>query len=95
MFHVKRKYSDVKQHKFMLEFGGLCAFFRKNILHITLRELSNKSGVPIPTLSSFELGRSSNLRFLYIYLVSCETESQKNILINGIDQILERGYNYD
>jgi len=92
---VKRKYSNVKQHKFMLEFGGLCAFFRKEILHITLRELSNKSGVPIPTLSSFELGRSSNLRFLYVYLVSCETESQKNILISGIDQILERGYNYD
>ena len=79
----------------MIEFGSLCAFFRKHILHITLRELSNKSGVPIPTLSSFELGRSSNLRFLYIYLVSCETELQKNILIDGIDQILERGYNYD
>ena len=79
----------------MLEFGGLCAFFRKNILHITLRELSIKSGVPVPTLSSFELGRSSNLRFLYIYLVTCETESQKNILINGVDHILERGYNYD
>lgn len=92
---MKQKYSNIKQHKFMLEFGGLCAFFRKNILHITLRELSIKSGVPIPTLSSFELGRSSNLRFLYIYLVTCETESQKNILINGIDQILERGYNYD
>lgn len=92
---MKRKYSNVKQNQFMLEFGGLCAFFRKHILHITLRELSNKSGIPIPTLSSFELGRSSNLRFLYIYLVSCETESQKNILIDGIDQILERGYNYD
>ena len=92
---MKHKYSNLHQHKFMLEFGGLCSFFRKNILHMTLRELSNKSGVPIPTLSSFELGRSSNLRFLYIYLVSCETESQKNILIDGIDQILERGYNYD
>lgn len=92
---MKRKYSNTHQRKFMLEFGGLCAFFRKNILHITLRELSSKSGVPIPTLSSFELGRSTNLRFLYIYLVSCETESQKNILISGIDQILERGYNYD
>lgn len=92
---MKHKYSNVKQRKFMSEFGGLCAFFRKNILDMTLRELSIKSGIPVPTLSSFELGRSSNLRFLYIYLVSCETESQKNILISGIDQILERGYNYD
>lgn len=79
----------------MLEVGGLCAFFRKEILKITLKELSNESGIPIPTLSSFELGRSSNLRFLYIYLVSCETDSQKNILIDSIDKILERGYNYD
>lgn len=92
---MERKYSKVKQRKFMLEFGGLCAFFRKNVLHITLRELSNKSGIPVPTISSFELGRSSNLSFLYIYLVSCETETQKNILIYGIDKILERGYNYD
>ena len=92
---MEHKYSNDKQQQFMNEFGGLCAFFRKHILHITLRELSNKSGIPIPTLSSFELGRSSNLRFLYIYLVSCETESQKNILIDGIDQILERSYNYD
>ena len=92
---MKHKYSNVKQRNFMIEFGGLCAFFRKEILHITLRELSIKSGIPIPTLSSFELGRSSNLRFLYIYLVTCETESQKNILINGVDKILERGYNYD
>ena len=92
---MKHKYSNVKQRKFMIEFGGLCAFFRKEILHITLRELSIKSGVPIPTLSSFELGRSSNLRFLYIYLVTCETESQNSILIDGIDQNLERSYNYD
>lgn len=92
---MEQKYSNVKQHKFMLEFGSLCSFFRKEILHITLRELSNKSGVPIPTLSSFELGRSSNLRFLYIYFVSCETETQKSILIYRIYQILERGYNYD
>ena len=61
---MKRKYSSLHQRKFMLEFGCLCAFFRKNILHITLRELSIKSGIPVPTLSSFELGRSSNLRFL-------------------------------
>lgn len=92
---MEQKYSNVKQHKFMLEFGSLCSLFRKEILHITLRELSNKSGVPIPTLSSFELGRSSNLRFLYIYFVSCETETQKSILIYRIYQILERGYNYD
>ena len=92
---MKRKYSNVKQRKFMLEFGGLCAFFRKEILHITLRELSIKSGVPIPTLSSFELGRSSNLRFLYIYLVSCETKQQKNIFIDSIDELLERNYYND
>ena len=92
---MEHKYSNVKQQQFMNEFGGLCAFFRKHILHITLRELSIKSGVPIPTLSSFELGRSSNLRFLYIYFVSCETETQKSILIYRIYQILEKGYNYD
>ena len=92
---MKQNYSNGKQHEFMLEFGGLCAFFRKEIWHITLKELSIKSGVPIPTLSSFELGRSSNLRFLYIYLVSCETAQQKNIFIDSIDSVLNRGFYYD
>ena len=92
---MKQKYSSVRQRKFLLEVGGLCAFFRKEILKMTLRELSIESGIPIPTLSSFELGRSSNLKFLYVYLVSCETAKQKNILIDAIDKILERSYYND
>lgn len=92
---MESKYSNAKQLQFRLEVGQQCAFFRKYVLRRTLRDLSKASGIPVPTLSSFELGRSSNLRFLYVYLVSCETEAQKNILIKSIDQLLERGYEHD
>ena len=37
---MRQKYSGVRQRKFLLEVGGLCAFFRKEILKMTLRELS-------------------------------------------------------
>lgn len=86
---------SIEQLQFRLKIGQQCAYFRKHVLRLTLKELSNKSGIPIPTLSSFELGRSSNLKFLYLYLVSCETQEQKNILIKSIVKILERGWSYD
>lgn len=88
---AKDKYSFSNQKKFNFEMSTICSFFRKEILKITLKDLSEKSGIPISTLSTFEMGRSSNLRFLYIYLVSCETEKQKEIFIDCIDLILLRG----
>lgn len=83
---------EQRQQKFRRDISYLCKSFRKDVLRLTLRELSDKTGEPIPTLSSFELGRSSNLRFLYIYLVSCETDDQKELFITGFHKLLERTY---
>lgn len=89
---MKEKYSTFKQRNFTHDLGWLCAAFRRQILRITLQKLSFDSGIPIPTLSSFELGRSSNMRFLYVYLVSCETDLQKDIFIDRVHKLLERSY---
>lgn len=92
---MKYKYSMTKQKKFNFEVSAICSYFRKHVLNITLRDLSKLSGIPVSTLSTFEMGRSSNLKFIYVYLVSCETEQQKNILINMIDAILNRSFYND
>lgn len=89
------KYSIDQQIKFNFEISNLCAYFRKKVIRITLREMSIKSGIPVSTLSSFEQGRSSNLKFLYIYLVSCETQEQKKIFIDRFYEILERSFYSD
>ena len=85
-----KKYNVDKQRRFNFELSSICAF-----LKITLHELSNRANVPVSTLSSFEMGRSSNLRYIYLYLVSCETDKQKNIFIDSIDKLLERNYYND
>lgn len=86
------KYNINQQMKFNFEISALCAYFRKKVLRLTLHEMSTISGVPVSTLSSFEQGRSSNLRFIYLYLVLCETQQQKNIFIDSIRGILDRSF---
>lgn len=44
-----------------------CKLFRMNVLKITLKEMEERTGVKIPTLSSFENGRSTNINHLYLY----------------------------
>lgn len=81
------KYSLYKQRKFIKNVGAVCGMFRKHKLHMTLRELSEKTKTPTPTLSSFELGRSSSLRMVYIYLVSCETDEQAHLFMQYIVEV--------
>lgn len=89
------KYNVEEQRRFIFELSGFCSWFRRKVLKLTLREMSIKSGIPVSTLSSFEQGRSSNLRYVYLYLVSCETEQQKNIFVESIHKILERSFYND
>lgn len=44
-----------------------CKLFRINILKLTLQEVSEITGIKLSTLSSFENGRSNNLKFIFIY----------------------------
>lgn len=47
--------------------GEFCKLYRKNILNLTLKEMELKTGVKIPTLSSFENNRSSNTNHISLY----------------------------
>lgn len=81
-----------KRRKFVKEIGGVCGFFRKKILHMTLKQMSDKRGVPVPTLNSFEHGRSSSLLLFYEYLVSCETEQELGIFIISVNKVFKNEY---
>lgn len=89
------KYSKDYQVNFNNAVSGFCAYFRKKVICMTLNEMSTKCNIPVSTISNFEQGHSSNLRFVYLYLVLCETWQQKDIFINSLAAILERSYNYD
>lgn len=60
-----------------------CKIYRINILKITLKQMSNLTGIKIPTISSFENGRSSNIKHLYTYY-EISNEEQKEYFRNNI-----------
>lgn len=64
--------------------GTLCKIYRKEVLALTLKEMSEKTGVSASTISSFENGRSNNLKHLDLYL-ECSSEEQKEIFRKGIE----------
>lgn len=68
-----------------------CKTFRENVLQITLKEMSLKTGVKVSTISAFENGNSNNINHLFNYVVSCETELQLNEFHNIITMTLVKG----
>ena len=56
--------------------GKFCKYFRREVLNLTLIEMSEKVNAKNTTLSSFENGRSTNYNHLIKYY-SCGTDEQK------------------
>lgn len=82
-----KSYSYYKRREFIKHIGRVCGDFRKERLRITLHEMQQATGIPISTLNSFELGRSSSLSMFYIYLVSCETQAQTKEFLQYIVEV--------
>lgn len=66
-----------------------CQYFREDVLKITLKDMSKKTGVKFGTISAFEKGRSHNLTHLYKYMSLCDTRQLKDIFKQGIGDTLE------
>jgi len=69
-----------------LSVNEFCKFFRKYVLNLTLKEFGELTNTKIPTISSFENGRSTNLNHLYLYYNLADEEQKiyfrKNIPYN-------------
>lgn len=50
-----------------VEVGNFCKKHRKDVLNLSLQELSDDSGINYKTLYSFESGLSSNLYIFFLY----------------------------
>lgn len=69
------------------ELGLMCKYFRKDVLHLTLKQFSKLNDRPVPSISAFENGRSTNINFLQLYLVSCETQKERETFLRLIRMI--------
>jgi len=60
-----------------------CKLYRKNVLKLSLQEVSKITGIKLSTLSSFENGRSNNLKYINVYY-SLGNEEQKEYFKNNL-----------
>lgn len=65
------------------DIGQFCKMYRTHILNLTLEEMSKETGVKIPTISSFENGRSTNAKHLELYY-NLSTDEQKEFFKHNI-----------
>lgn len=71
----------------MYKIGRLCYKYRKDILKITLREMSELTSINISTLSAFELGRSGNMQIFFEYVRLMNIE-QRESFFNELELII-------
>ena len=70
----------------MVKIGNYCRKFRINELELTLRELEGNENVK--ALSSFEHGRSSNIKHLLKYIRCCKDSEQQIQFLKGLITII-------
>lgn len=63
--------------------GQFCKMYRTYILKLTLDEMSELTGVKVPTISSFENGRSTNAKHIEMYF-KLSTVKQKTFFKSNI-----------
>lgn len=71
----------------MKRIGNYCRKFRINELELTLREVEGNENVK--ALSSFEHGRSSNIKHILKYVRCCKDSEQQLQFLKGLINVME------
>lgn len=64
----------------MYVIGRLCYKYRKEVAKLTLKEMSEKTGIKVSTLSAFEVGRSGNMNTFFEYARMLNNEQREQFL---------------
>lgn len=64
--------------------GYFCKDFRMNVLNKTLNEICENTDIQIKTLSAFENGRANNIKYLFLYYHSCNSDEEKKQFVKGV-----------
>ena len=86
-----RQKTNKRQIMLEKELSEYCKKFRIEKAELTLKQIHEKTGVNIKTLSGFENGRSSNLFMLNHYIVAYNFDKGLQLgFIQGMNDILGR-----
>ena len=87
---MKQKKTE-RQNMIENEVSIYCKNFRTKKANLTLRQIHEKTGVNIKTLSGFENGRSSNLFMINHYIVAYDFDKAIQLeFIQGMNKVLGR-----
>ena len=64
--------------------GQFCKMYRTYVLDLTLEEMSKLTGVKVPTISSFENGRSSNSKHIEMYYNLAKSDEERKFFKKNI-----------
>lgn len=64
--------------------GQFCKMYRTYVLDLTLEEMSKQTGVKVPTISSFENGRSTNSKHIEMYYNLSKFDDERKFFRNNI-----------
>lgn len=67
-----------------------CKEFRMNVLKLSLQDVEDLTGTPSKTLSSFENGRSTNIKHLNIYYSLCKNQDERDSFVQGFDNAMDK-----
>ena len=67
--------------------GTYCKEFRTRNLQLTLHQLSDITGIKVPTIAAFENGRSTNINHLNTYIKVCNPR-QTSEFLDGLSNTL-------
>lgn len=90
VFHMRQSKTE-RQIMIENEVSTYCKNFRTKKAKLTLRQIHEKTGVNIKTLSGFENGRSSNLFMINHYIVAYDFDKGLQLgFIQGMNKVLGR-----
>lgn len=64
--------------------GQFCKMYRTYVLDLTLEEMSKRTGVKVPTISSFENDRSTNSKHIEMYYNLSKSDEERKFFKNNI-----------
>lgn len=64
--------------------GQFCKMYRTYVLDLTLEEMSDLTGVKVPTISSFENDRSTNSKHIEMYYNLSKSDEERNFFKKNI-----------
>lgn len=64
--------------------GACCRDHRKTVLHLTLEQFQEQTGIKLKTISNFENGRSGNVYYMFYYINLTNNSDDKIKLMNKL-----------